>query len=278
MAAEPGDAVRREALHRVLRRIEAEVGPLGGHVRSIDGTAPGIRMVADVAGVGPVFVKAGDGSPEAGEAVGAEVALLMTLEHRSLPTVLAGDPTDEIPWMVQPRLSESGWTPPWPKRMKPVWAAVAALSTLPPPPWLPEVADIDPWQGLITTEDTRGHHDALQEAASRVSIAGHSLVHGDLGSGNVHAEGRRVTVVDWSDAFVGNADVDRLSIAVDIAHTNGRREVPPVDDVGGWLAKTAGLLLAAAARPAWPGPGGATVRATQAALARTALDWAIDEL
>lgn len=278
MAAEPGDAVRREALHRVLRRIEGELGPLGGDIRPIDGTAPGVRMVAHVAGVGPVFVKAGDGSPEAGEAVGAEVALLMTLEHRSLPTVLAGDPTDEIPWMVQARLSDAGWTPPWPKRMKPVWAAVAALSALPPPPWLPEVADIDPWQGLITTEDTRGHHDALQEAASRVSIAGHSLVHGDLGSGNVHAEGRRVTVVDWSDAFVGNADVDRLSIAVDIAHTDGRREVPPVDDVGGWLAKTAGLLLAAAARPAWPGPGGATVRATQASLARTALDWAIDEL
>ncbi|WP_108668045.1 phosphotransferase [Euzebya rosea] len=278
MAAEPGDAVRREALHRVLRRIEGELGPLGGDIRPIDGTAPGVRMVAHVAGVGPVFVKAGDGSPEAGEAVGAEVALLMTLEHRSLPTVLAGDPTDEIPWMVQARLSDAGWTPPWPKRMKPVWAAVAALSALPPPPWLPEVADIDPWQGLITTEDTRGHHDALQEAASRVSIAGHSLVHGDLGSGNVHAEGRRVTVVDWSDAFVGNADVDRLSIAVDLAHTDGRREVPPVDDVGGWLAKTAGLLLAAAARPAWPGPGGATVRATQASLARTALDWAIDEL
>lgn len=278
MPAEPADAVRREALHRVLQRIEAEIGPLGGDIRAIDGTAPGVRMVAGIAGVGPVFIKASDGSPEAGEAVAAEVALLMTLEHRSLPSVLAGDPTDEVPWMVQARLDDDGWTPPWPSRMKSVWAAVASLSALTPPPWLPNVADVDPWQGLITTEDTRGHHAALQEAASRVSIAGQSLVHGDLGSGNVHAAGRRVTIVDWSDAFVGNADVDRLSIAVDVAHTDRRREVPPVDDVGGWLAKTAGLLLAAAARPAWPGPGGAAVRATQAALARTALDWAIDEL
>lgn len=267
-----------EALHIVLTQVEAEVGPIGGQATRVDGTAPGHRILADVAGVGGVFIKASDGTPEADEAVGAEAALLMTLRHRSLPRVLAAEPTGTVPWVVLVQLDQKGWTPPWPGRMRGVWAAIDGLSALTPPPWLARIPDVDPWEGLLTTVDVRGRERELQEAAARVSLVGEDLVHGDLGAGNVHVDGRRVTIVDWSDAAVGNADLDRASVAVDAVHHGRRRELPPVADPGAWLAKTAGLLLAAAERPAWPGPGGQEVRSAQAAMARTALDWAIDEL
>lgn len=267
-----------EALHRVLGHIEADLGPVGGDVRGIEGTAPGHRLSAHIAGVGPVFIKASDGSPTSSEAVAAEVALLMTLSHRNLPRVLAGDPLDEVPWMVQPLLPADGWTPPWPGRLKPVWAAIDAVSALEPPAWLHRAADLDPFEGLITTADLAGRHEDLQAAAARVSLAGEDLVHADLGGGNIHAAGRRVTLVDWSDAMIGNADLDRTSVAVDVAHEGGRRPAVPVADPGAWLAKTAGLLLAAAARPAWPGEGGMAVRAAQSDLAATALAWALEML
>lgn len=267
-----------EALHIVLSAIEADLGPLGGEATAVAGTAPGHRILVDIAGVGRAFIKASDGSPEADEAVGAEAALLTVLEHRNLPRVMTTAPTAEVPYLVLHPLAEEGWTPPWPAKLRHVWSAIDGLSGMTPPPWLPEVPDTDPWQDLITTVDVHGRSQDLQEAAARVSIAGTQLVHGDLGGGNVHVQRRRVTVVDWSDAFVGNADLDRTTVAVDAAHHDGRRELPPVADPGAWLAKTAGLLLAAAARAPWPGAGGREVRAAQAEMARTAVDWAVELL
>ena len=85
-------------------------------------------------------------------------------------------------------------------------------------------------------------------------------------------------LVDWSDAYIGNGEMDLVTIAMDVAHSEGRRVDPPVDDLAAWLAKVAGLLLQAAARPAWSGPGGAQVRAQQAELSVTAVAWAMDAL
>ena len=267
-----------EALHLVITAIERDIGPIGGDVRELPGTAPGIRLLADIARTGPVFIKAADGSPEAEEAVGAEIALLSTLRHKSLPVVLGADAEADVPWMVQARLPEEGWTPPWPRKLKRVWHTIDALAALPPPEWLPHVVDVDPWHDLLTTADLAGRAEDLRVAAARVSLEGSRLVHGDLGGGNVHVDGRRVTVVDWSDAAVGNPDLDRLSVAVDAAHHSGTRQPPPVADLPAWMAKTAGLLLNAASRPPWSGEEGLAVRRAQDEMGRTAVAWALDLL
>lgn len=275
----PAQITPTDAALHVLAEVGDAVGEVVGVPQHIAGTAPGLRLRLHVAGHGEVFLKAGDGSPEAARAVAEEVALLQQLTHRCLPQVIAGDPLGPVPWMVQIACDEEGWTPPWPARMSPVWRAIRQLRALPPPPWLGRADDLDPWasdvpEGLVSP---RARH-RLQEAASRVSLSGGHLVHGDLGGGNVHVAGRRVTVVDWSDAFIGAGEVDLLSIAVDVACSDGRRLEPPVADLPAWMAKTAGLLASAAARPPWPGPGGAEVRRQQLGLATTAVSWACDLL
>lgn len=266
------DERARDALQAVIPQVEQALGgPVVNVVESIAGTAPGWRLRVDVAGRGLVFLKASDGSEWADEAIGGEVALITTVRHRHMPPVLASEPTAAVPWMVQPDLAGAAWPPPWPD-LPAVFTAARRLGRTTPPQWLPRTEDVDPWADL----EDEPHTSLLSTAASRVSLAGNRLVHGDLGAGNLCLARGQVVVVDWSDAYVGNPEVDQVSIAIDAAHAGGGRVLPPVADPAAWLAKAAGLLLAAAARPPWDGDGGLQVRRQQAALARTAVAWAVD--
>lgn len=276
------DEARQWALHTVLQQVEQRLGEVVAVLGEVPGTAPGWRLRLHIAGTGPVFLKAGDGGA-GDDLVGAEVALITTVRHRHMPYVIAGEAVARVPWMVQPDLTGATWPPPWPRRMKPVWNALARLSEAEPPPWLPRPDDVDPWAELgaggrrePSAEPWAAAAPRLAAAADRVSIAGDRLVHGDLGAGNLCLYRGGVLVVDWSDAMVANPALDLLSVAIEVAHSDGRRERPPVADLGGWMAKSAGLLLAASQRPAWTGEGGAMVRRAQAALARTAVEWALD--
>lgn len=270
---------RRWASSLVRARIGEQLGEIVTVHGEPAGTAPGLRMLVEVAGVGPVFVKAGDGTL-ADEAVGSEIALIMQVRSRHMPHVLAHDLDGEVPWMVQPSLADGQWPAPWPTNMRRVYKALRTLSRSSPPPWLPKPSDVDPWLELLAlqADDTQGwwrpHAEMLADAAARVSIEGDALVHGDLGSGNLCIREGTVLVIDWSDAMVANPAIDVMSVAVDRAHHDDVRDLPPVRDPQAWLAKTAGLLLSASLRPAWPTPGGPQVRAEQAAMARTAVGWA----
>lgn len=278
------DEARRWALEQVLPQVAAALGDIVAIHGEVEGTAPGWRLLLEIAGVGPAFLKAGDGDA-ADEAVGAEIALISTLRHRHMPYILAGDPLAAVPWMVQRDLSAATWPPPWLRRIDAIYAAVRRTSKLDPPPWLPRPADLDPWTAAIEslTEDELADPpwwsaaaERLGEAARRVSIAGDALVHGDLGSGNVCLHDGTVLLIDWSDAMVADPAVDLMSVAVDAAHHDGVRRAPPVEDLPAWLAKTAGLLVTASRRAPWPGPRGQQVRRQQQALARTATAWALD--
>ncbi len=273
--------VRDEALRWAMARIGQEVGQVLSVGPPIAGTAPGWRLTAHLAGHGPVFLKIADGTGWSAEAVGGEAALITTVRHRHMPFVLAHGATEDVPWMVQRDLSAAVWPPAWPADLTPVFRAVRRVATATPPPWLPVPADVDPWAELPASEGPepwRRRAEELGDRARRVSLAGTDLVHGDLGAGNLCISDGRPLLMDWSDAYVGNGDMDLVTLAVDVAHHEGRRVLPPVDDPGGWLAKVAGLLLHAAARPAWPGDGGAQVRRQQADLAGTAVDWALAAL
>ncbi|MGI9018980.1 MAG: phosphotransferase [Euzebya sp.] len=274
-----------EALRWALRQIEHEVGPVSGGRERIAGTAPGWRLKLHVAGVGPVFAKIADGGDSSRLAIGAEAALLTTVRHRHMPHVVAADPTSDVPWMLLTDMSDAQWPPPWPDEagLNRLWKAMRRISRVQPPGWLTQPSDIDPWQTLLARDDEgapddnwwREHAEALAAAAT-VTIAGTDLVHGDLGSGNLCWDSGRPVLVDWSDAYVGNAEMDMVTVAIDIAHSDGRRVQPPVANLPAWLAKIAGLLVSASLRPAWPGLGGQQVRDEQQALARTAVRWAVE--
>lgn len=271
---------RREALQLGVAGIEAALGPVVGLREVVAGTAPAWRVRLDVAGVGTVFAKVADGGPWAETAV-AEEALLLEALHRSrrqrhVPPLLAADPDGAVPWLVLPDLAGASWPPPWPDDLAPVWQAVDRLAATAPPAWLEVVVDHDPWADGGGPAVDRSLAARLRDRAAGADLSGTDLVHGDLGAGNLAVVDGRVLVVDWSDAHIGSADLDRTTLAIDVAHASGRRVPPPVADPAAWIAKVAGLLLDAARRPAWPGPGGARVRAQQADLARTAVAWARD--
>ncbi len=270
---------REEALRWAMRRIEDAVGPIIAVHEQIDGTAPGHRLRATIADLGTVFLKVADGSEWTARAIGGEAALITTVRHRYMPPVIAHGAGDDVPWMVQRDLADAQWPPPWPADLRRVFKAVRRLSRATPPPWLERPGDVDPWKSLTSKpgeEWWRGRSDELAGWSSGVSIAGRDLVHGDLGAGNLCISNGQPIVVDWSDAYVGNGEMDLVTLAVDIAHTEGRRVAPPVKDLRGWLSKVAGLLIVASRREAWPGPGGATVRTAQEELAVTATTWALD--
>jgi hypothetical protein len=82
--------------------------------------------------------------------------------------------------------------------------------------------------------------DSLIAVEKRVSIAGRSLIHGDIRGDNICYTKAGALLVDWGNACVGNANIDRASAVAAIRLRTGKTPDAACDDPFAWAAWQAG--------------------------------------
>jgi aminoglycoside phosphotransferase (APT) family kinase protein len=198
------------------------------------------------------FVKAGS-EPSAHAQVIREAQVLDALgDAPFIPRVHGFEQEDGWAVLVLEDLAAGRWPPPFPDGGAALFEALDAVARTPPPPFLPRREPGRPegtyWSrlardpgrlvalGLVSAE----WFDALDEAESRATLAGEELVHGDLWEGNTCYMPRGVVLVDWADAVVGDARVERAYGVVSVRAA--RAEPVPLDlpDAPAYAALVAG--------------------------------------
>jgi len=160
------------------------------------------------------FVKAG-GESSAHAQVAREARVLEALgDAPFVPRVHGFEHEGDWAVLVLEDLGGGDWPPPYPDRGEGLFAALAAVARTPPPAFLPRHEPGRPegtyWSRLSSDAGLvpPGWLDALAEAESAATLDGEQLVHGDLWEGNACYAPRGVVLVDWADAFVGDARLD----------------------------------------------------------------------
>jgi hypothetical protein len=265
------------------------------------GFSAGFAGVLELVDGRRLFVKAGDG------ATNAETASLHRREahaSRWIPPGLAPRLLWSFAsgaWVVLALEAIDGRHPgnPWSDEdLERALRAQADLSRVAAPPDAAPVAPVvaemmTGWQSMRTTEDARGLPEWLRPRVdemaawegerTRAAAEGRSVVHLDLRSDNmlIDAAGR-VHLVDWPHAGAGAPWLDVAFLAPTVPVEGGppaaevfRRSplaaAAPPEDVRVVVAGWAGRLLWASRQP--DPPGIPTLRAFQAAQARTTLEW-----
>jgi aminoglycoside phosphotransferase (APT) family kinase protein len=167
------------------------------------------------------FVKAG--SEESARAqIAQEARVLEALgDVPFTPRVHGFEEEDGWTVLVLEDLGGGTWPPPFPDQGASLFETLDAVARTPPPDFLPRREpgrrEGTYWSrlaeqpgplvslGLVSPE----WFPALEEAESQATLHGEQLVHGDLWEGNTCYMPRGVVLVDWADAFVGDARVER---------------------------------------------------------------------
>jgi aminoglycoside phosphotransferase (APT) family kinase protein len=185
------------------------------------------------------FVKAG-AVPVARAQVVQEARVLEALGDVAFtPRVHGFEQEGEWAVLVLEDLGVGRWPPPHPDEGEALFATLADTARTAPPTFLPRREPGRPggtyWSrlreqpgplvqlGLVPP----AWFDALEEAEAAAALHGEELVHGDLWEGNTCYLPRGVVLVDWADAFVGDA---RLDLAWGIVSVRAAKVEPAVTD------------------------------------------------
>jgi len=167
------------------------------------------------------FVKAGS-EPSAHAQVLREARVLEALGDAPFaPRVHGFEQEDGWAVLVLEDLAAGRWPPPFPDRGAALFETLDAVARTPPPAFLPRREPGRPegtyWSRLAEQPGplvalglvSKDWFDALDAAESQATLHGDALVHGDLWEGNTCYMPRGVVLVDWADAVVGDARVER---------------------------------------------------------------------
>jgi uncharacterized protein (TIGR02569 family) len=193
------------------RLIGAEITalrPVGG------GHSAAIRRIAERAGAGPVFLKAGE--------LDSEMAVYRALGARAfLPRLLAST-QDPVPMLVLEALDAGGWAPEWtPPVVEATRRLLHEVHRLPPPAGVPRLGPaFNPWTAIAADPQrllrldvcserwlTR-HLDDLAAAAGAARAEGDSLIHRDVCAANLWHHDGRLVLADWASAAIGDPWLD----------------------------------------------------------------------
>jgi Phosphotransferase enzyme family len=116
----------------------------------------------------------------------------------------------------------------------------------------------------------------LVEASDAAQLGGEELLHFDVRSDNLFFLDRRVVLVDWNHACVGNGHFDVAFWLPSLRLEGGPDPWDVLPEAGGLAAAVAGFFAARAGLS--PPAGAPTVREFQRRQAEIALPWAAREL
>jgi aminoglycoside phosphotransferase (APT) family kinase protein len=198
------------------------------------------------------FVKAGS-EPSAHEQVVREAHVLEALgDVPFAPHVHGFEQEDGWAVLVLEDLGGGRWPPPFPDGGAALFSTLEAIARTPPPPFLPrrepQRTDGTYWSRLAEDPGRlvalglvpHAWFEPLDEAESHAHLHGAELVHGDLWEGNTCYMPRGVVLVDWADASVGDARVERAFGVVSVLAANATPAAPDFPDAAAYAALVAG--------------------------------------
>jgi aminoglycoside phosphotransferase (APT) family kinase protein len=231
------------------------------------------------------FVKAGS-EPSAHAQVVREARVLEALgDVPFTPRVHGFEQEDGWAVLVLEDLGGGQWPPPYPDRGAALFATVDAVARTPPPDFLPRRGPGRPegtyWSRLaeqpgplvrlgLVSEDWFG---PLDEAESRAILEGDELVHGDLWEGNTCYMPRGVVLVDWADALVGDARIERALAVVSVRAARTEPAAFDFPEAAAYAALCAGANAWSVAHPP-DVPGIERLTEVHRRQLRAALGWA----
>jgi aminoglycoside phosphotransferase (APT) family kinase protein len=220
-----------------------------GHTQALKWVVPG------------AFVKAG-ATGTARSQVEQEAAVLEALGDAAfIPRVHGFEREGEFAVLVLEDLGAGRWPPPYEDRGEALFTALDALAATPPPAFLPRQPesrpqgtywsrlDADPGRSELGRAWLERALPVLHEAESRAVLHGAEFVHGDLWEGNTCYMPRGVVLVDWADALVGDARVDRAWGVVSVRATRVKPVPVDVADTPAYAALLAGANAWSVAHP-----------------------------
>ena len=190
-------------------------------------------------------------------------------------------------------LADAYWPPPWsPEQISAVLATLDLLHATNPPANLPSLEEarsrLEGWPdvaadpgpllstGLCSPEWLATALPALATASQECVLAGNAFLHLDVRSDNLCFHGKRVLLVDWNLACVGDPLIDTVAWVPSLRLEGGPEPWVLVPDSGGLSALLAGFFASRAGLP--PPATAPTVREFQRRQAVVALEWAAREL
>jgi Phosphotransferase enzyme family len=273
----------RAVLGASPRRHEPVVG--GGYGSNTS------RWRVELEGGGSAFIKVAL-DDEAAEWLRDEHRVYAALEAPFLPELL-GWHDEAITMLALEDLSDAYWPPPWrPGQIEQVLRALQEVAATPPPAGVPTLESLrerlNGWElvaedpapllstGLVTAAWLEEALPVVRQAGATCDLSGDALLHLDVRSDNLCFRDRRVLVVDWNIACVGNPLMDVVFWLPSLRLEDGPEPWELVPDSGGLAALTAGYFASRAGLPT--PPTAPRVRPFQRAQADVALPWAAREL
>ena len=233
------------------------------------------------------FVKIADDAQSRRD-VRDEATVLAQMDDPAFPRFVGFDDDPYRPLLIVEDLTGAYWPPPWrPGDVDVVERALDRVHAMSAPPGLAPAASraLDGWAsvleepqvlsstGMVTDGWIERNAESLAFAAAAAPLDGTSLVHLDVGGGNVCFVGKRAVFVDWARAALGNADLDRAFWLPALHAEGGPQPDREFDGDPRFAALVAGYYAARAGRPPhrW---GAGTIRVMQRRRLACALPWA----
>lgn len=233
------------------------------------------------------FIKIGT-SPVTADMVNREIAVYRSLAAPFMPTFIGASVDPAEPVLAIEDLSSAEWPPPWSSpKLSIVLEQISEMhrtaSNLEvrtllhdgrPAGWPTVARDPVPFLslGLVSKAWLEKSLPMLIDAEQRCQLTGSSLTHLDLRSDNICIHEGQVKFVDWAEAGIGNAAVDKGFFLPSLAFEGG----PCPDEVMPGAPEVAALISGFfAARAGLPTiPDAPFVRRVQLEQLSTALPWA----
>lgn len=213
------------------------------------------------------FVKASANAVARGQ-IEREAYIVEAVGAPYMPRVYGSATVGDWTVLVLEDLAAAIWPPPYPDRGEALLETVASVAATPPPPeleprpegrpfgtyWQRIAADPEPVlaNGSFSAAWLEASLPALDEAESRVRLAGDDLVHDDVWAGNVCYTQRGALLIDWPGATIGDRRIDLVYALLSIRSSGA--DPPPVDfpDEVAYAALLAGANAYQAAQPVDP--------------------------
>jgi len=274
---------------RLLMRIAALLGRDVDRLSKVSrGYTGALRYIVEMSGGETAFAKCAT-DERTSAWLTAEYRVYQELSVPHIPVFMGWD-QDNDPILVLEDLSSCTWPPPW--RPEQIDAVLLALDDIHNTSiTVPEYAELfthrgwhevaempEPFlsMGLVTADWLAESLPVLIEARDRVTTTGVSLTHFDLRSDNVCFRDEKALLIDWSNACLGNADLDTAFWLPRLNAEGGPKPQEILPHRGDLAAYVTGYF---ASRAGLPAPGAGTiVRDLQRRQLEAGLRWVIDEL
>lgn len=277
MSGRPSDAIR-DRTAALLGWTPAAWRPVSG------GYTPAARYRVS-AGADSAFVKVAT-TPLTARFLRQEAAAYACIRGSFIPHFHGWVDDPDEPMLVVEDLGEARWPPPWDRasldsvleQIEAMHGTAAPLTALPPLTgptlgWADVARDPAPFLSLSVAgpEWLSAALPQLIEAEANCPTSGSSLTHFDLRSDNMCLTGRGAKFVDWTEARMGNPNLD-LGFWLPSLHFEGGPEpealLPDAPDVAAWVS---GYFARGAGLPVIP--DAPFVRRVQREQLSTALPW-----